>query len=118
MSRVLQFTMTLGVDVVSFGGQSILIASTLAPRGIVERPRDTLEHKKGGISVDFGWISGPPFESVRPTLEQEMCFLSCVFTGHIFWRFRSESGCLRLQNQVFGMRSVAKTSFSQMLGFY
>ena len=45
------------------------VASTLAPCEIIERSRGTWEHKKGDhwvwarISVDFGWILGPHFES-------------------------------------------------------
>ena len=40
------------------------------------------------VSIDFGRISGPPFGCVWPTLAQQLCFLACGFTGHVFERFR------------------------------
>ena len=65
--------------------------------------RDTLGFQ-AWISVDFGGISGPPFGSVCRS-----CFLLIL---------DFESGCLRLQNQAFGVGCVAETSFSHLLGFY
>ena len=37
------------------------------------------------ISSDFGSISGPPFGSFWQTLEQQLCFLACVFAGDVFY---------------------------------
>ena len=65
--------MVLGEDVVSFGAEHVsfgmLVASGSTPWGTIERSRLTSEHKKGAlgvqawISVDFGWISRPHFQS-------------------------------------------------------
>ena len=45
----------LGTDDVSFGGQNVLfgmlVASSLAPWGTIERFRRTWEHKKGDLGV-------------------------------------------------------------------
>ena len=69
------------------------------------------------ISVDFGEISGPPFGSFWQFLERKVCFLECVFASHAFLMISgSESGCLGLQNQGFGVGGIAKTSFSHMFG--
>ena len=50
--------MNWGADVVKFGAQNVsfgmLVASTLVPRGTIERFRGTWEHKKGDLGV---WIS-------------------------------------------------------------
>ena len=77
MPRVLQFTVIWGADVVSFGSQNVsfgmLVVSTLAPCGIIERSSGTWECKNGDlgvqawISVDFGRISGPQFKSFQVT---------------------------------------------------
>ena len=60
MSRVLQFTLLFSADVVSFGTWNVsfgmLVASTLASWGAIERSRGTLEHKKGDLGV-LAWIS-------------------------------------------------------------
>ena len=36
------------------------------------------------VSIDFGRISGPPFGRFWQTLAQKLCFLACVFAGHVF----------------------------------
>ena len=36
------------------------------------------------VSIDFGRISRPPFERFWQTLAQKLCFLTCVFAGHVF----------------------------------
>ena len=65
-SRDFQFTVNWGADVVKFGAQKVLfsmpVASNLAP---------------WGPSSDAGGRFGP-------FLEQQLCFLVCVFAGHVF----------------------------------
>jgi hypothetical protein len=39
------------------------------------------------IFIDFGWISGPHFESFSGTLDQNRYFFSCLFPGDFFKRF-------------------------------
>ena len=60
MSRVLQFTVILGVDVVSFGARNVSfgmpVASAVGPSGAIERSRGTWDHKKGDLGVQ-AWIS-------------------------------------------------------------
>ena len=77
MSCVLQFTVIFGAGVVCFSALNVffgmLVASTLAPwgrdsGGVGSTKRDTL-----GDRVLF-----------LAKLEQQVCFLSCVFTGHVF----------------------------------
>ena len=118
MSRVLQSTEILGAEVVSFLAQNVSFgmpgASTSAPWGTIERSRGTSEHKTGDlgvqvwISVDLWGISGPHFESFRPPPEQQMFFVMRVHRSRFLMISGSASGCLGLQNQTFGVRSVAK----------
>ena len=70
------------------------------------------------ISIDFGRISGLPFGHFWPTLEHKLGFLAYVFACRyrFFKILGSESGCLGLQNHAFGIRGIAKNSFSHMLG--
>ena len=73
----------LRADVVSFSAQNVsfgmLVASSLTPWGTTERFRGTGEHKKEDlavrvwISVDVGWISGPPFENSFGELWNNKC---------------------------------------------
>ena len=94
MSGALQLAMIPGEDGVSLGTQKVtfgmLDAPTLAFLGTIERSWDVVEHKKGDvgiqawISVDFRRISGPQVESVWSTLGQNLWFLTCMFTGHVF----------------------------------
>ena len=93
-SRVSEFMVIWGADVVSSGTENMSsgmpVAPTYAPWGTIGLFRGILEHKKGdvgiqaGISLDCAWVSGPHFESFWRALEQHMCFLSCVFTGYVF----------------------------------
>jgi len=59
--------------------------STLAPWGTRGRSRGTWEQKKGylgiqaWIFIDFGWISGPLFESFLGNLDQTECFCNACF---------------------------------------
>ena len=90
-------TVILETDTVTFGAQNLSFgrpgASTFAPWGTMGRSRGTWEHKKGDLGVqawifiDFGWISGPHFESFSGSLDQHLCFVSCLFPGHFFKRF-------------------------------
>ena len=86
--------MNWGADVVKFGAQnvlfSMLVASNLAPGGpssdaggLGSTRKETLGFQ-AWISIDFGWISGLPFERFWPTLEQKLGFLPYVFAGHVF----------------------------------
>ena len=69
------------------------------------------------ISIDFGRISGLPFERFWLTLEQKLGFFGIRVCRERFLKILvSESGCLGLQNHAFGMGGIAKTSFSHMLG--
>ena len=83
-----------GADVVKFDAQnvlfSMLVASNLAPGGpssdaggLGSTRKETLGFQ-AWISIDFGRISGLPFERFWPTLAQQLCFLACVFAGHVF----------------------------------
>ena len=83
-----------GADVVKFDAQnvlfSMLVASNLAPGGpssdaggLGSTRKETLG-VQAWISIDFGRISGPPFGRFWPTLLQQLCFLACVFAGHVF----------------------------------
>ena len=84
----------VGADSVKFGAQNVsfgmLVAPTLAPWG---PSRDAGRHGstrkeifgvQAWISIDFGRISGSPFGRFSPTLAQQLCFLACVFAGHVF----------------------------------
>ena len=78
-SRVFQFPVILGTDVVSFGPENVsfgtLVASALATWGTIERSQGTSEHKKGDLGVltwifiDLGSISGSNFESSVGTFD-------------------------------------------------
>ena len=91
--------------------------------GTIKRSRGTSEHKKGDlrvqvwISIQLGWNWGAHFESFWPLSEQHMCFLLCVFTGHVFKIPGFPSGCLGLQNQAFDAGGVAKNNVSHMLRY-
>ena len=86
--------MNWGADVVKFGAQnvlfSMLVASNLAPwgpsidaGGLGSTRKETLGFQ-AWISIDFGRISGLPFERFWPTLEQQLGFLAYVFAGNVF----------------------------------
>ena len=119
--------MNWGADIFKFGVQnllfSMLVASNLAPwgpsidaGGLGSTRKETLGFL-AWISFDFGGNSGPPCGSFWPTLEDKLCFLACVHAGQVFLKILgSESGCLGLQNQAFGVESIAKNSFSHMSG--
>ena len=69
--------------------------------------KDTLRSR-----LDFLWIFGgfrDPFESFVGFLEpKQVYFVMLVSKLFSLMIFGSESGCLRLENQVFGMTSIAK----------
>ena len=86
--------MNWGADVVKFGAHIVsfgmLVASSLAPwgpssdaGGLGSTRKETLGFQ-AWISIDFGWISGLPFERFWPTLEQQFDFLAYVFAGTVF----------------------------------
>ena len=106
----------VGADSVKFGAQNVsfgmLAAPNLAPwgpssdaGGLGSTRKETLG-VQAWISIDFGRISGPPFGRFWPTLAQQL-FLKILGSGY---------GRLGLQNQVFGVEGIAKTSFSHMSG--
>ena len=86
--------MNWGADVGTFDAQnvlfSMLVASNLAPGGpssdaggLGSTRMETLGFQ-AWIFIDFGWISGLPFERFWPTLEQQLGFLAYVFAGDVF----------------------------------
>ena len=92
----------------------MLVAPNLAPwgpssdaGGLGSTGKETLG-VQAWISIDFGRISVPPFELFWPTLEQKFRFLA---RSGFLKILGSESGCLGLQNQAFGVGSIAKTAF-------
>ena len=93
-SRVLQFPLNWGADVVKFGAQNassgMLVAPNLAPRGpssdaggLGSTRKETFGFQ-AWISIDFGRISGPPFGRSWLILKQQLCFLACAHAGHVF----------------------------------
>ena len=89
--------MNVGADSVRFGAQNVsfvmLVAPNLAPwgpssdaGGLGSTRKETLG-VQAWISIDFGRTSGPPFGCFWPTLAQQVCFLACLFAGHVFSRF-------------------------------
>ena len=92
-SRVLQFPLNWGADVVKFGAQNVLFGMLVDPNlepwgpssdagGLGSKKKETLG-VQAWISIAFGRISGLPFGCFWPTLEQQLCFLACVFAGHV-----------------------------------
>ena len=84
--------MILGADGDSFGAQNVsfgmLVAPTLARWGTIKRSSGTLEHKKGDVGLDFcpfrmDFVTTFGDLLARPTSEQHMCFLLCVFASHV-----------------------------------
>ena len=84
----------VGADSAKFGAQNVsfgmLVAPNLAPwgpssaaGGLGSTRKETLG-VQAWISIDFGRISLLPFERFWPTLAQQLCFLACVFAGHVF----------------------------------
>ena len=92
--------------------------------GYIERCRGTWEHTEG----DLG-LPGSDFYRFGTDFEASICELLAHFgTKIVFFGMRdcrsgflmisgSESGCLGLQNQAFGIGCVAKKGFSCLLGF-
>ena len=78
---------SIDVHNLSFG---MLVAPTLAPwgpsrdAGGLGSTRKEIFGVQAWISIDFGRISEPPFGRFWPTLAQQLCFLACVFAGHVF----------------------------------
>ena len=84
MPCVLQLTLISGADFAVFEVQNVssgmLVVSTLAPMGTIERSRSTWEHEheKGDLGVQarmskgFAWTSRPHFERCYVTLEHRV----------------------------------------------
>ena len=118
----------LGRGCCKFGAQnvsfSMLVASNLTPwgsssdaGGLGSKRKEALGFQ-AWISIDLGGISGPPFGRFLANFGTTIVFFAMRACRSLLKILRSESGCLGLQNQVFGVGCVAKTSFSHMLGFY
>ena len=84
----------VGADSVKFGAQNVsfgmLVAPNLAPwgpssdaGGLGSTRKETLGFQ-ARISIDFGRISGLPFERFWPCLEHKLGFLAYVFAGNVF----------------------------------
>ena len=93
-SRVFQFTVNWGADVVKFGAQnvsfSMLVASNMAPwgpssdaGGLGSTRKETLGFQ-AWISIDFRRISGPPFGSFWLILEQKIDLLVACLQVRFF----------------------------------
>ena len=89
-----KFKLNVGADSIKFGALNVsfgmLFAPNLAPwgpssdaGGLGSTRKETLGFQ-AWISVDLGRISGPPFGCFWLTLAQQLCFLACVFAGHVF----------------------------------
>ena len=86
--------MNWGADVVKFGAQNVSVGMVVAPNlapwgpsgdaGGLGSTREEALGFHAWISIDFGGILGPPFGRFWPTLEQQLCFLACVFAGYVF----------------------------------
>ena len=84
----------MGTESVKFGVQNVsfgmLVAPNLAPWGPssdaegLGSTRKEILGAQAWICIDFGRISGPPFGRFWQTLAQQLCFLACVFAGHVF----------------------------------
>ena len=92
-----KFTLNVGADSVKFGAPNVSFGMLGAPNLALWGPssdagghgstqKETLG-VQAWISIEFGRISGPPFGRFWPTLGQQLCFLACVFAGHVFERF-------------------------------
>ena len=84
-----EITLILETDIVIFGAQNQSFgmpgASTLASWGAMGRSRGTWGLKKGDLGVQaWIFISGPYFDSFSGPLDQNWCFVSCLFSGHFF----------------------------------
>ena len=78
---------------------------------------ETLGSRLGFLSISDG------FRDHILRMFGELCSKPCVFRHaclqamFLFFLSGSEYGCLGLQSRAFGVRCVAKISFSHMLGF-
>ena len=61
-------------------------------------------------------VSGPPFQFLANFGTQIVFFGMRVCRSRFLKILGSESGCLGLQNQAFGVGGISKNSFSHMLG--
>ena len=86
----------LETDTVIFGPQNLSFgrpgACTLAPWGTMARSRGAWEHKnkdlgvQAWIFIDFGWISGPHFESLSGYLGPTFVFLFVLGAFRTPWK--------------------------------
>ena len=84
----------VGADSAKCGAQNVLFGMLVAPNlapwgpssdagGLGSTRKETLG-VQAWISIDFGRISGLPFERFWLALAQQLCFLACVFAGRVF----------------------------------
>ena len=94
LSHVLQTTVILARMLSVLVAKACYLACLLRPiwhlggpssnsGGLGSTRRETLGFQ-AWISIDFGGNPGPPFGRFLLTLEQQLCFLACVFAGHAF----------------------------------
>ena len=117
----------MGADSVQFGAQNVsfgmLVAPNLAPwgpssdaGGLGSTRKETL----GGPGLDFNrfWKDfGAAIWMFLANFGTTIVFFGMrVYRSRFLKIFGSESGCLGLQNQGFGVEGIAKTSFSHMSG--
>ena len=87
------------------------------------RSWDTWEQKKGDLGVqawiciDLGSILFTSLEAFCAPWTKIGVFVHACFQVTFLMIFRSESGRLGFQKQAFGVRRVAKTSFSLKFEF-
>ena len=104
----------LGVDVASLVPKACHLACLLRPIWQLVGPSSdsgglgsTRKRPWGSRHGFLSILGGPPFGSF---LRMRVCRLCFIMTSGF------ESGCLGFQNHALGVGSVAKTSFSGMLG--
>ena len=125
MSRILQFLVIWGADVVSFGAQNMScgmpVVSTLTPWRQSNDPRELGSTRRRTLGSGLGFLL--ILNGIRDRIliafvknQAASVFLLCFFpSSRCLMISGSESGRLRLQNQACGGRGVAKNN---MFGFF
>ena len=119
--------MNWGADIVKFGAQNVsfgmLVAPNLAPwgpssdaGGLGSTRKETLGFQ-AWISIDFRGDFGAAIWEFLANFGTTVVFFGMRACWSRFLEILgSESGCLGLQNQAFGVEGIAKTNFSHMSG--
>jgi hypothetical protein len=119
--------MILDTDPVTFGTQNLSFGRPGAPLwhpggpgadpgAPGSRRKDTLGSRLGFLSI-LGGFRDPFLRAFWETWTKLSVFVMLVSRSHFVLILGSDSGCLGLQKQAFGVRGVAKTNFSQKLEF-